>query len=283
VRRGGPELVVNAVFERFVEPIPYLHVLDRIHQHLLPRTYVEIGVHIGSSLMQVLPGTETIGIDPEARLYYPVHGRTQVHKTTSDEFFRSHDVSVLLDGLPVDLSFIDGMHQFEFALRDFMNLERWSSPKSVVLVHDCLPANARQASRTHVEGTWSGDVWKLVVCLKTYRPDLEIAVADVAPTGLGIIKGLDPSSTVLRDRYEEICERVVPLTYEWLEKQGKAEQLNRIDGDWESVRGYLPPTPFREAAVLPLTAKRLAITTRTMAPRWVSAKARLAAAAARGK
>ena len=37
---------------------------------------------------------------------------------TSDEFFARNDVGAELGGLPVDLAFIDGMHHFEFALRD---------------------------------------------------------------------------------------------------------------------------------------------------------------------
>ena len=38
-----------------------------------------------------------------------------------------------LGGLPIDLAIIDGMHQFEFALRDFINIEKHSSPQSTNL------------------------------------------------------------------------------------------------------------------------------------------------------
>ena len=43
----------------------YFDMLDRVHQHLLPRTYVEIGVNNGRSFALALPGTECVGIDPE--------------------------------------------------------------------------------------------------------------------------------------------------------------------------------------------------------------------------
>ena len=43
----------------------------------------------------------------------------------------------------VRLAFIDGMHLFEFALRDFINTERHCSPKAVIVFDDILPRNCR--------------------------------------------------------------------------------------------------------------------------------------------
>lgn len=39
-----------------------------------------------------------------------------------------------------------------------------------------------------------------------YRPDLTLTMADTWPTGLLLTTGLDPRSTVLKDRYEEIIK-----------------------------------------------------------------------------
>ena len=47
----------------------------------------------------------------------------------------------------MDFAFIDGMHLFEFALRDFMNLERHCTPQSVIMVHDCYPTEREHAER----------------------------------------------------------------------------------------------------------------------------------------
>ena len=59
-----------------------------------------------------------------------------------------HDVRAALGGLPVDLALIDGMHHFEYALRDFMNLERLCAPQSTILIDDCFPARpADRAAR----------------------------------------------------------------------------------------------------------------------------------------
>ena len=126
---------------------PYFDLLDRVHQHLLPRTYVEIGVSTARSLTLSLPGTVTIGIDPVPRVAFPLNRQTQVFAQTSDDFFASHQLDVLFDGVPLDLAFIDGMHNFEYALRDFINLEAAAHPDTTILIHDCMPTDELHAAR----------------------------------------------------------------------------------------------------------------------------------------
>jgi len=128
----------------------YLGVLARIHQHLKPRTYVEIGVEFGDSLRLALPGTIALGIDPQPRLTYAPPANLRIFIETSDEFFARRDLRAELNGLPLDLAFIDGMHHFEYALRDFMNLERWCAPESTILIDDCFPHDRRTAQRERV-------------------------------------------------------------------------------------------------------------------------------------
>src|SRR4030088_274654 len=57
----------------------YLTVLDRIHRHLRPRTYVEIGVETGRSLALAQPGTTCIAIDPRPQLAYRIPDLARVH------------------------------------------------------------------------------------------------------------------------------------------------------------------------------------------------------------
>jgi predicted O-methyltransferase YrrM len=235
---------------------PYLALLDRIQRTLRPRAYLEIGVHRGTSIALALPGTRIVGIDPDPHLRLPVRRWADVHRRTSDDFFATYDRAQALGDTPLDLAFIDGMHQFDFALRDFMHIERWSHPGTTVLIHDCYPVGARPADPVRTSEGWSGDIWKLIVCLRQERPDLQVAVADIGPTGLGIVTGLDATSGVLEDRYEEVLARYDALAFTWLEEHGKAEALARIPGTWDAVEGHLGPGPFRSAPGGWLRARR---------------------------
>jgi hypothetical protein len=226
-----------------VDSTAYLRLLDEIHATVLPRTYLEVGVSEGRSMARVLPGTRALGIDPMPRILYPI-GRAQIIRMTSDEFFASHDPRAML-GDTIDLAFVDGQHLFEAALRDFAHLERLSTPGAVILVHDCYPIDIATATRERHTAMWSGDVWKLIVCLKEYRPDLRIAVADIEPAGLGVISNLDPDSKVLDERYDEIRRRYLDVELVELGEH-RAASLNRVPGTLSAIVPLLPPHPFRE-------------------------------------
>jgi Methyltransferase domain len=218
---------------------PYLRLIHRIHRHVRPRTYVEIGVSTGRSLALAMPETIAVGVDPEPRVQVPLGANARVMAMTSDDFFARHSASELFGDLPLDLAFIDGMHRFEFALRDFVNLEQWATERSVILVHDCYPIDEVSAARERTTKYWSGDIWRLIVCLKARRPDLQVAVVDAAPTGLGVIRGLDPRSEILRDQYDDIVDEYLALPYRHVDAGGKARVLNRVPNDWPAVRAVL--------------------------------------------
>ncbi len=150
------------------------------------------------------------------------------------------------------------MHLFEFALRDFMNLERSAHADSTILIHDCLPVNAVSAGRERSSYPWSGDVWRLIVLLREQRPDLEVAVVDWPPTGVGVVRGLDPDSTVLSDRYDELVEHYLAMPYELLDNGTMHQQLHTVQGEWTSVAALLPDRSYRSGNVELLKAQRTA-------------------------
>jgi hypothetical protein len=223
---------------RRIRAYPYYGLLKRIHGYLKPRTYVEIGVCFGDSIVLGKRADLCVGIDPSPQIKVLLPPVARLYKTTSEDFFRRYNLSDELGQRKVDLAFIDGMHLFEFALRDFVSLERHCGPQSTILVHDCNPLDAAMAARKQTQLLWSGDVWKLVPCLKKYRPDLKIRTVDIAPTGLTIIRGLDPASSALSSRLREIEQEFIPLDFD--EKNpGKAQNLNVVAYQWRDIKAFL--------------------------------------------
>jgi hypothetical protein len=230
-------------FSRKIAGADHYEVLARIHSFLKPRTYVEIGIRNGLSFALAKTAAASVGIDPAPDLLSAPPPGARVFPMTSDAFFAGHNLAEELGGDTVDLAFIDGMHLFEFALRDFVNLEKFCTPASTILVHDCYPVDRATAARERTTQVWSGDVWKLILCLKKYRPDLRISTVDVPPTGLAIIRGIDPASTALASRLEKLYEEFIPCDYGEMET-GKARQLNRVENEWHEIKAALSAPAF---------------------------------------
>lgn len=199
---------------RFPGP-SYRDVLQRLHELLQPRSYLEVGVETGATLALARGAERAIGIDPDEsklrRELVPPNAR--VFHETSDSFFERTTREQVLGEQRVDLGFIDGMHLFEYALRDFIHVERWSHPNGVIVLHDTLPLLPLTASRTRQSKFWVGDVWKVVSILREYRSELRLKIVATAPSGLCIVRGLDPTSRVLEERLPEIVERFRDLPY----------------------------------------------------------------------
>ena len=176
--------------------------LSGLHRVLRPRTYLEIGVAEGFGLE--LSKAVTIGVDPAPRISRTLPADIEVVRQTSDEFFGRDDPLAFFGGVPTDLVFIDGMHLAEFALRDFINVERLAGPGTVVVLDDVLPRRTEEAARKRASEYWTGDVFKLVDILRDRRPDLACAVVNTDPTGSLVVVGLDPRSAVLPDAYDEL-------------------------------------------------------------------------------
>lgn len=199
-RQGG--WVPSDPFVPHPAPAQSRHDLLRgLHAVLQPRTYFEIGVNAGSSL--TLSRSRSIAVDPEFTVQAPLHCDLCLVKAKSDEFFTRPDAMAHFDGVPIDLAFIDGMHLSDYALRDFINVERHLSATGVTVLDDVLPRNALEAARVRLTGAWAGDVYKAVEVVARRRPDLLVLLVNTFPTGTAVVVGADPRSEVLRDAYAE--------------------------------------------------------------------------------
>ncbi len=218
--------------------VPYLDFLLALHDHLAPRTYLEIGTETGASL--ALVNCDAIAVDPRFQLQVSATGnrrRTFFFQMPSDAFFATENVRDLL-GQPVDMIFLDGMHRSEFLLRDLIGAESVCHRRSLILLHDCVPLNPRMALRQRIPGDpsegvppsfWTGDVWKLLPILEKHRPDLRIHVLDCPPTGLVAITRLDPASQTLADSYYDIVDEYAGSVMDWNRLRSFWEKLDLVD------------------------------------------------------
>ena len=107
------------------------------------------------------------------------------------------------------MAFIDGMHLAEFALRDFIGVERLSPWTGVIVFDDILPRTVEEAARDRRTRAWTGDVYKVLGILARHRPDLICLRVGTQPTGLLLVLGLDPANRALSLRQDLLLEQMV--------------------------------------------------------------------------
>lgn len=187
-------------------PGHYLQYLPVLHAEIEPEVYLEVGTESGASLS--FSRATSIAVDPAFKIDPQAFaGKSQIYlfQQKSDDFFASDIMGRL--GHKVDLAFLDGMHLFEYLLRDFINTERLMNRDGVIAMHDCVPFTRLAAEREwdpNKTVSWVGDVWKIIPILKIYRPDLRLDVLSLAPSGLVCVRGLNPDNRVLSDNYDRI-------------------------------------------------------------------------------
>ena len=198
------------------------------------KNYLEIGVFNGHIFFRVKSRFK-LAVDPEFRfsqgrkilktLLNPFNLYNRYFPMTSDAFFEKEAPSVLA-GRQLDLALIDGMHEYDFALRDVENTLKYLSAGGVIVMHDCNPQTPEASDSfaawkaRDFAGTWNGDVWKTIMLLRT-RDDLRVSVLD-CDHGLGIVTRGKPEKT-LPYRPEEIAG----FSYADLEKN-RREWLNLL-------------------------------------------------------
>ncbi len=214
----------------YVKPLGlhYRRFLADLHASCLFDWYLEVGCRSGESFAPVR--SKTIAVDPFFRAEINIIGKKpalHVFQATSDDFFASGFLS--RNDVRLSLAFLDGMHLFEFLLRDFMNTEAAMDARGVIMLHDCVPFGLKMTRRdldNLPDGPWTGDVWKLIPILQKWRPDLTVTVLDCAPTGLVCISGLDPTSRVLTENYDRIIS-------DYLEMDIRAFGVERFFGSFD--------------------------------------------------
>ncbi|MGQ0622928.1 MAG: class I SAM-dependent methyltransferase [Panacagrimonas sp.] len=230
----------------------YIALLEHLHDIKRPASYLEIGIRKGRSLQ--LAKCPAIGVDPGYDIQSVLPDRFRLFKETSDDYFAGAALAESRPADGFDFTFIDGMHLFEFVLRDFINTEKQCAPGALIAIDDVFPLdefmairNKRQIppERRAISNAWTGDVWKIIPTLRKYRPDLHLIPIDCAPTGVLVVTNPDPRNTTLAARYEEIIAdpangHSVSPPKSVLERSGAAAPLDALERIRSILTGTMP-------------------------------------------
>tara|TARA_B110000211_G_C13904128_1_gene475355 strand:+ start:182 stop:862 length:681 start_codon:yes stop_codon:yes gene_type:complete len=141
------------------------HILDKYQFN----DYLEIGCDKDQCFSKIKAKTK-VGVDP-------VSGGTL--RVTSDFFFRDNKKVF-------DVIFLDGLHTYEQTKKDVFNSLNILSSNGFILVHDCLPRRISHQAIPRYRGSWNGDVWKLIVELRTIK-EIDVFVSEI-DYGVGVIR-----------------------------------------------------------------------------------------------
>src|SRR5665647_2157764 len=124
-----------------------LQLIQSLMKQKRLKNYLEIGVFNGHIFFKIKSKFK-IAVDPEFRfdslrkwgktLLNPYNLFNKYFSKTSDDFF-NQDAKELFAHRKIQIALIDGMHEYEYALRDVENTLNNLSDDGVIILHDCNP------------------------------------------------------------------------------------------------------------------------------------------------
>jgi hypothetical protein len=215
-------------------------VIEQLIRKKNAKTYLEIGVFKGMNFFPIR-ASRKIAVDPYFKLKW--YKRLWMHlkmpaniwesrffEKESDRFF-SENADKVFDQNALQVSLVDGMHEYGYALRDVENCLQYLEDGGVIVMHDCNPIT-REHAGTFEEwkaakfiGKWNGDVWKSIVHLRSTRDDINVFVLD-CDEGLGIVTKGKPEKQL-----SFTPEQISNMGYDDLERD-RAALLNLKPADY---------------------------------------------------
>jgi hypothetical protein len=199
-----------------------LQLIQRLMKQKKLSNYLEIGVFNGHIFFRIRSHFK-VAVDPAFKfdalrkigkiILNPNNLFNQYFEKTADDFF-AQDAAQVFSNKPIQVALIDGMHEYEFALRDIENTLGYLSDDGVIIVHDCN-ALTKESSSSYSDwirgpgvGTWNGNIWKTILHLRSLRGDLTAFVLD-CDHGLGIVTKRKPEKLL-----SYTAEQIQRFTYE---------------------------------------------------------------------
>lgn len=147
------------------------------------------------------------------------------------------------------MSFIDGLHAFDQALRDLIGVEFYSKPGAVALFHDVLPICEAVAARERKTIFWTGDTFKVLLALAQTRPDLRLALIPCFPSGLAIVTHLNSAPPRHAPDYSAVTNALAQEDF--ASSFSRLRQTVQIlPNDFAAVANYMGIVPnLREVSV----------------------------------
>jgi hypothetical protein len=224
----------------------YLDLLARLHQWLQPKLYLEVGIFEGRSIALAQSPSLAIGIDPAPKILHGLNAPTIILPRTSDAQFSLEDPSADWGGGRINFGFVDGLHVFEQALRDFSYLERVSAPGAIIALHDTIPFDRLSAEADRSTQFHTGDVWRIVPYLSALRPDLVIMTVRTPPSGLTLITNLNHNfNWAPHIEAQALAQVTLPDFDDQL--RDPTGILRLIENDWAVITAALSPHVGRAA------------------------------------
>lgn len=161
--------------------------LHHLSRYLPIKSYLEIGVSKGNTFLHV-PFQRKVAVDPKFLFKARNNAHETYHEITSDAYFAQ-----LGDDVRFDCVFIDGLHHWEQALRDFDNALQHTHRKSVIIIDDVYPCDEFSILRSQEKAVamrllkapgvrharaWHGDVFKAAFMIAYFYPDISFATID---------------------------------------------------------------------------------------------------------
>jgi hypothetical protein len=166
---------------------------------------------------------------------------------TSDEFFGRFSI----DDIHFDVVFVDGLHTFRQAYRDVINAFRLC-PNGIVLMDDVVPideasaipdfdAAVEAATRLEVSRPvtmWHGDVFRVVLSLDYFHPELEFSTIEAPGNPQTLIWKKQASATL-----EEISDSELKVV----------EGIEYVDVFSQGIPNHFRPTAEDDALMRALS------------------------------
>ena len=181
-----------------------------VNQHLLRQftnpSYLEIGVDQGITFGLVQAARKVavdlrFAFDWRTAAADAANAHCSYHEMPSDDYF-----SVARGDETFDLVFIDGLHTYEQTLRDLMNALACLKPGGIIVIDDVMPTTYASSlpdlalsrhfwlATNNPDGSWMGDVFRLVFFIETFLP--AYSYATVAENHGQLVLWQQPRATI---------------------------------------------------------------------------------------